>query len=282
MTREDVWRPPHDPAGLARVDAVLARRPRALLTDVDGTISAIAPTPDAAVPLPGVAALLAEACAIFDLVAAISGRAAADARRLVGVSGLTYIGNHGLERLDATTPETLQITPAALPYLAAVNAALDAVERTVAPRFPGMLVERKGVTGSVHFRLTADPAQARAAAAHALEGAAREHGLRITRGKLVLEVRPPLALHKGTAVAELVRTHGLNGALYLGDDRTDLDAFEALRELSMDDTFQGYSVAVAHAETPADLLRAADLALADIESVPAFLRWLLTRARHAD
>src|SRR5579862_5852508 len=80
-------------AGERRLRAALAARPRALLTDIDGTISAIAPSPEAATLLPGVRALLREACAVFDLVAAISGRGADDALRMVGVEGMRYIGN---------------------------------------------------------------------------------------------------------------------------------------------------------------------------------------------
>jgi len=83
-----------------RLRAVLALRPLGLFSDIDGTLSAIAPTPDAAILLPGVADLLKQALPTFDLVAAVSGRTAIDARAMVGLPGLLYIGNHGLEHLS--------------------------------------------------------------------------------------------------------------------------------------------------------------------------------------
>ena len=91
---------PPDDAIRDRLRAVLALRPLGLFSDIDGTLSAIAPTPDAAALLPGVADLLTQALSTFDLVAAVSGRTAVDARALVGLPGILYIGNHGLEYLS--------------------------------------------------------------------------------------------------------------------------------------------------------------------------------------
>lgn len=266
----------------ACVDAVLAARPRALLSDIDGTISAIAPTPDAAVLLPGVRELLRRARAVFDVVAVVSGRTAADARRLVGLPELDYLGNHGLEQLGAADgpPEErgYHVVAAAEPYVPRVAATLDAVERTLAPRFPGILVERKGVTGSIHVRLAPDPQAAATAVAQVLATLPAAQGLRITHGKQVLEVRPPLDAHKGTAIAALIRARGIRGAIYFGDDYTDMDAFRALHHLSASGRVHCCSVAVLQTEAPADLARAADFALEQIAQVPALLAWLLARA----
>ena len=256
-----------------RLLAALRQHPRGLFSDVDGTLSAIAPTPEAAVLLPGVRAELARASAAFDVVAAVSGRAAHDAARLVGLPSLTYIGNHGMEQLDSDG--VLTILPAAAPYADDVRAALDAVERTLAPLFPGLRVERKGVTGSIHLRNVADPAAAEDSVAGVLAQVAEPRGLRVTHGKRVVEVRPPVAVDKGVAVAAFIRDHGLLGALYLGDDRTDEDAFHALRALTRAGSVQGVSVAVLQAEAPPDLAAAADVTLESIERVPALLRWLL-------
>jgi trehalose 6-phosphate phosphatase len=266
-----------------RIRAALRQRGRALLSDVDGTLSAIAPTPEAAVLLPDVRPLLEQARAAFDVVAAISGRAARDAARMVGVEGITYVGNHGMEWLepDPAYPggsPRLRVLPGAEPYIAAVNATLDAVERDLAPSLRGLRVERKGVTGSLHVRGTRDPAQAEAALLRLLATLPEASGLRITRGKMVVEVRPPVEAHKGVAVAELIRTHGVRGALYLGDDRTDLDAFATLRQLSQSGACVGVAVAVWQAEAPPELAAAADLILPAIDAVPGFLRWLLAAA----
>src|SRR5579884_1868115 len=268
------------PDALDRVRSVLAVRPRGLFTDVDGTISPIAPTPEAARLLPGVAELLERARGAFDLVAAVSGRAAADTRRMVGLPGLTYLGNHGLERLEPEPDggERVVIVPAAEPYVAAVNATAEALSVALAPRYPGLRVEPKGVTASIHVRGTAAPAAAEAAVYTAASAAARAHGLRVTRGKMVVELRPPVDVDKGVAVEEAIRAHGLRGALYLGDDRTDVDAFRALRRLTAEGVCRGVAVAVLHDETPPGLAEEADIALPSIARVPDFLRWLLASA----
>lgn len=271
-------------AGAQRLlTAALSRRPRGLFTDVDGTISAIAPTPETAVLLPGMRELLVESLHVFDMVAAISGRTARDARRLVGVPELTYIGNHGLERFDPLTkagkPNTrVRVHVAARPYVHAINALMDNVARTLAPRFPGLRIERKGVTGSVHVRNTEDPKAAEAAVAEVVAEAAAATGLRVTRGKLVVEVRPPIEVDKGTILTDLVRRHALASALYLGDDRTDIDAFRALHRLTAEGVCQGVAIAVQHAEAPANLAGEADLVLHGVEQVPSLLRWLLKHA----
>lgn len=265
----------------ARLRAALAVQPRGLFTDVDGTISAIAPTPADAVLLPGAARLLAQAAAAFDLVAAISGRSALDARRLVGVPGLIYRGNHGLERLDpvpAGQKEELpqpHIHPDAAPFIGAINTALDQVKQTLEPRFPGMIVEKKGATGSIHVRQTKEPLIAEEAVMQAVKAIAASQGLRVTRGKLIVEVRPPLEINKGTAITDLIHSNGLKSALYLGDDSTDIDAFQALHRLTVEGSFQGVAIAVLHPEAPANLTAEADLTLASVEYVPPLLSWIL-------
>lgn len=264
-------------AAQARLSDALGERPRGLFSDVDGTLSPIAPTPEAATLLPGVRELLDRAAATFDLVAAVSGRAAPDAARMIGLPALTYVGNHGMERLDPGG--SLSILPAAAPYADDVRAALDAVERELAPQYSGLRVERKGVTGSIHLRNAADPDAAETAVAQLLAQVAEPRGLRVTRGKRVVEVRPPVTVDKGVAVAELIRSHSLRGALYLGDDRTDIDAFLVLRRLTESGACQGVAVAVLQDEAPPDLAAAADVTVASIEHVPDLFRWLLGAAK---
>ena len=208
-------------------------------------------------------------------MAAISGRSAPDTRRLVGLPDLLYIGNHGMETIEPGAAEPTVI-PEAAPYAAAIDAALDTVERRLAGRFPGLLVERKGPTGSVHVRQTADPFAAERAVEETLREVASPAGLRITRGKRVIELRPPVDMDKGQALIAQIRRRGLAGALYLGDDRTDVDAFRALRRLQESGECRGAGVAVLHDEAPPELARDADVTLDRIERVPDLLRWLLS------
>jgi trehalose 6-phosphate phosphatase len=267
----------------AILQGIVAARPRGLFSDLDGTLSRIAPTPEAAVLLPGMRDLLRQATVYFTVVA-VSGRAAFDAHHLVGLAEITYIGNHGLERLEPQPDgePVLTVAPDALPYAQTIQGILDAVERAVAPQHPGLRIEPKGVTGSVHVRGTADPAAAEAAVLAVAEPLAAEHHLRVTRGKLVVELRPPLHIDKGTSVEAMIRERGLCSAIYLGDDRTDIDAFRALRRLTAEKVCIGLAVAVLHSEAPPDLAQEADLTLPGIDAVPAFLRRVVRRCAKYD
>ncbi len=271
------------PPGLTPAQAALLRqtlaagRPRGLLLDIDGTISPIAPTPEAARLLPGMPALLERAADTFEVTAAVSGRSAADARHMVGMARLLYIGNHGLERWlpDEDSPH---IIPEARPYLPTIDQALTFAERDLAPRLNGLLVERKGPSGSIHTRGCADPQQALRSVVEALRPLTERLGLRLTEGKLVAEIRPPLAVNKGTAIAGLAQERRLRSAIYLGDDTTDIDAFRALRRLRESGACAGLAVGVLQAEAPPTLAAEADLTLPSIQTVPAFLEWVLAAA----
>lgn len=256
------------------VEAALTRRPRGLLSDIDGTLSAIATTPEEARLARGVRPLLRHLSAHFDLVAAISGRHALDARRMVGLSQLTYIGNHGLESL-APSARAPVVAPGALAWQDAIADTLHEARGQLGAAFPMLRFENKGVTASIHYRQAPDPTTAHAAIRRALDPLARQHGLRVTEGRLVVELRPPLDHDKGASVRALVREHHLACALYLGDDRTDIDAFVALRELRASGACAGIAVAVGSAEAPASLSADADLTLGAIAEVPHFLRWVL-------
>lgn len=272
MTAEETFTPPENVR--ARLSAVLALRPRGLFSDVDGTLSAIAPTPDAATLLPGTADLLTQARAVFDLVAVVSGRAVADVQRMVGLPGIVYIGNHGFEYLSEDDA-TIHIRPEAEPWIRTINHVLATVQGTLLERYPRLKIERKGVTASVHVRALEHPEQAEEAVYHALVEAAGPEGLHVTRGKRVVELRPPLEMDKGVAIESFIRARGLRGALYLGDDQTDIDAFHMLRRLTKEGVCQGIGVAVLHDEAPAGLAAEANMTLASAEAVPGFLRWLV-------
>lgn len=266
---------PAMPAATRRwVEAALARRPRGLLSDIDGTLSAIASSPEEARLIRGVRPLLRRLSATFDVVAAISGRHALDARRMVGLPQLTYIGNHGLESL-APGARAPVVAPAALAWQSAIADTLHEAREQLGAAFPLLRFENKGVTASIHYRQAPNPTAAHAAIRRALDPLARQRELRVTEGRLVVELRPPLDYDKGSSTRALVREHRLACALYLGDDRTDIDAFTALRDLRASGERAGIAVAVGSAEAPATLSAAADITLASITEVPPFLRWVL-------
>ena len=217
---------PPDPRTLG---SRLAGRPFVVLLDVDGTLAPIAPRPeDAAVPPATRGAVAALARSRDTHVALVSGRGAADARRLIGVEGVWAIGNHGLETIG---PDGVLVVD---PRIATFEGALQSVRASaaaVAASIAGARVEDKGATLTVHYRL-ADPADVPRLEREVAASAERA-GLRVTRGRKVIEVRPPLAVDKGTAVLALARSLGATASsgsiLFAGDDTTDEDAMDALR-----------------------------------------------------
>ena len=207
----------------------LSGTPLLVLLDVDGTLAPIAPRPEeAAVPPETRRAVAALASRPGTHVALVSGRSAADARRLVAVSSVHAIGNHGCEVMGPDGD--VVVDPAVAPYRDALALVARALEPLLA-EVPGVLLEDKVWTLSVHYRL-ADPGIVPRLRGVVADVAAR-HGLPITEGKKVLEVRPPVTVDKGTAVLALAERIGALGdgasLLYAGDDTTDEDAFRRLR-----------------------------------------------------
>lgn len=244
----------------------LAASPLVVLLDVDGTLSPIAPTPDAAfVPGPTRDAVARLAAAPGVHVALVSGRAAADARQMVGADGVWAVGNHGFERI---APDGTVETDAALaPWQERISAAAAAIAPHVA-QVEGAMLEDKRWTLSVHFR--GAPAGSDVALAPLLERLAAAHDLVLTRGKMVFEVRPPVHVDKGTASVALVRQlagRSRVAVLYAGDDRTDEDAFNALRAEWPD----AITIRIAPRTGEAPAASAAEFLLADVDAMGAFL-----------
>jgi trehalose 6-phosphate phosphatase len=234
------------------VDAIsrLAAEPAkaALFLDVDGVLAPIVPRPeDARVP-DETRDELRRLHARYALVACISGRAGADAARVVGVPELVYVGNHGLE-LDR----------AAAQWREKLRALLEAVE------WPQL--EDKELTASFHYRGLDEGTVL--PQLEEIANQARAAGFNARFGRKLLEVVPPVPANKGTAVGALLDRYGLERALASGDDVTDLDSFEALEGLEV-----AVRVAVASEEGPDELRKAADIVVADPREFLALLRRL--------
>ena len=242
----------------------LERRPFALLCDVDGTLSPLAPAPDLARVTPRNRELLAELSTSI-LVAVISGRDLPDLRRLVGLPQIVYVGLHGLAWRIAGSDE---ITPEAQSYREYTRAAAD--ELAYLTRIPGVVLERKSVGLALHYR-NATSRSARTQILRAIASSAAAGRFAVHEGIRLVELRPPIGITKGVAVRGFVDRFGLRGLLYLGDDITDIDAFEEVRSLRERATLAGYSLAVVHEEAPAAAAAAADFTIAGVEGV----EWLL-------
>lgn len=244
-------------------------RPRkGIVTDVDGTISPIVNQPEAAQVTATARDLLARLHDSLDLVAVVSGRAAADVQARVGVPGVVYVGNHGLERWRDGEVEVPPQIRQYRPQMQAMLADLQMIER------PGMLLEDKNVTLTFHYRNVDDPPQTADELRPKINALGEKHGLAIYEGRMIFEVRPPLELNKGTAFKMLVDEYELDAALYIGDDVTDVDALQAARQLRSVDGKTGYAFGVAASETPSSVVAAADFLLDGVSGVESLLAWL--------
>jgi trehalose 6-phosphate phosphatase len=255
---------------------VLRQTPSAVVTDIDGTISAIAPTPAEAMVDPGAKAALALLAERLAVVAVVSGRAPQDGAAMVGLPELIYVGNHGLERVARGTPWTHPLAAAAQPAIAAALTEIESAARAAAD-VPWLLVENKGVTGTIHYRLAPDQIAAAALLEPLAREAATRHGLRLTLGRMIFEVRPALAVNKGTAIRELAQDLDLRGIVFFGDDVTDVDAFRALRELREAGEAATLRVGVLGPETSPAVLAEIDVSVNGVAACAATLLALAAR-----
>ncbi|HEU6444455.1 MAG TPA: trehalose-phosphatase [Gaiellaceae bacterium] len=209
----------------------------AVFLDVDGTLAPIVDRPeDAAVPAE-TRQEVERLAGRYALVACISGRPAADARAIVGLGGVEYVGVHGLE----SHPGVPEYTPQ-------LEQVIDEVD------WPWRVERKAGVTVAFHYREVEDEESAEAV--ERVVQTAEGLGLAVQRGRKVVEVRPPIDADKGTAVRALLAERRLDRALYAGDDTTDLDAFRGLDEAGLDVVVK---VAVGSREMNPRLLTEADV-----------------------
>lgn len=244
--------------------AVLGGGPLAVMLDFDGTLAPIADKPEYVV-LPGRTrtVMLRLANAPSTVVAVVSGRSLEDLRHHIGIEEIVYVGNHGLQIAGHGWTWNLDHAEQFRKAIAACCERLRLRLRDV----PGTWVEDKGVTASVHYRQTPYPRIEEVRRA-VFEAVAQVPGRALTvfQGKKVLEVRPTVAWDKGAAVRwVLTRSFGetwpaQTTVVYIGDDRTDEDAFIDLPKSAI-------TVKVGPSPYPT----AARYAVRDLEEVYAFL-----------
>lgn len=206
---------------------LLSRSPLLLFLDVDGTLAPIAPRPEEATVPPRTRKVVAALAALDGVeVSLVSGRAARDARRMVGATYVWVVGNHGFEAIGPDGEEV--VDPLVAPYEQPMIRAVRELQSLLQP-IGGVIVEDKRWTLSVHYRLADPPVVQRVRSA--VTRIAEEGGLLVHEGKMVLEVRPPANVNKGTAVLALAERLGAahGTVVFIGDDRTDEDAFRAIR-----------------------------------------------------
>jgi trehalose 6-phosphate phosphatase len=229
----------------------------AILLDIDGTLAPIVEhASDASVP-EGTRRQLISISRKFGLVACVSGRRASEARAMVSIGSITYLGSHGAELLRGGWTEA-EVDPAVregAQRVAAFTAELD--DATLRRR--RVRVEDKGVITGFHWRGARDEDAARRQVEE-IAASAEAAGLATHWGRKVLEVRPPVEFDKGEGIARLLAEEDIVVALYAGDDVTDLDAFRKLRALVNDESLQAaVCVGVASEDGPPEIPAEADV-----------------------
>ena len=245
----------------------------AVLLDVDGVLAPIVQHPDDSHMPETTRRPLIEVAKRYGVVACVSGRRAADARRIVALGSIAYLGSHGSEilRPGATAPE--------------MDRELQAWTRRVQAFARGAFSERmrklrvrledKEAIAALHWRGVPDE-EAAQAAIEEVAVAAEKAGFTPHWGRKVLEIRPPVRIDKGAGIVALLRETDLVAGLYVGDDTTDLDAFRGLTELvEMGRLGTALRVGVSSDEGPSALQEEADLMVDGTDGVRDLLRALI-------
>jgi trehalose 6-phosphate phosphatase len=244
----------------------------AVMTDIDGTLAPIVERPEQAAVPEEARRLLEGLSERYGLVSAVSGRRAEEARRLVGLNGIGYAGNHGLELL-LPGEEELRFDPAIRGHEKDAAGYVGGLDRE-ALSAQGIRIEDKGPIQALHWRGAPDERAAQARTREVAAGAGRA-GLDCRWGRKVLELRPKGGGGKEAAVAGLLATDGIEAAIYAGDDRTDVDAFRRLREMRERGRLRAaVSVGVLSEEGPAEIAEESDIAVDGPDGWLAILRAL--------
>jgi trehalose 6-phosphate phosphatase len=267
----------HDLTALA-ADIVRGATPLLVVSDFDGTLSPVNPDPLGARILPVARRALRRIArrAALDpdrvALAMLSGRTALDVAGRVRVGGIRYLGNHGLEggwlgrgrRAEDLAVDVDEALAASIDPAGALGRAVR--ERLGAPAW--LFVEDKGPSVAFHYRSADEPATARAAIDDAIAAAGEAEAssalevLERIDGRKVVEFRPRGAGGKGASLERLLERERPSTVLVMGDDRSDAEAFRALRRQRGAGRLGGLAIGVhGAAETPVEVLDAADLIL---------------------
>ncbi|RJR48581.1 MAG: trehalose-phosphatase [Desulfobacteraceae bacterium] len=241
--------------------------------DYDGTLTPIVERPEKAVLSPEMRRTVSE---LADLctVAVITGRDLSEVKRLVGLGKIYYAGSHGFDISGPGDRHVLQMGTEFLPLLDHAQEALHEMLGSI----PGMLIERKRFSVTVHFRLVEKDRLREIE--ESVDLVLRNHqGLRKARGKKIFELQPGVDWHKGKALMWLMDALDMNRdnvlPLFIGDDATDEHVFEALLGCGVGIIVRDDAAAEGHLQS------AAQYAIENQQQVEPFLEMIIETLRSA-
>lgn len=257
MTTPDPWAPLLE----APLRAVV-------LFDFDGSLAPIVDNPPDARPLSESVDALAALVPVMGRVGVVSGRPVSFLRRVLPVDGIVLAGLYGMERL---VEGDVVIDPSVEPYRGRAEEAATDAERAL----PGLYVERKGeIACVIHWRRRPEHEEDALALGRQI---AEHHGMAAHPGRRSLEIRPPVAIDKGTTVEVLAQ--GMDTACFAGDDAGDLAAFDALDRMEESGALRyAVRIAVQSTEAPVELSDRADERVADPQELAQMLAALAVAA----
>ena len=242
-----------------------------IVTDIDGTISEIAPTPEKALVTTVMRNMLVKLKEKFSMVVVISGRSALNAREMVGVDGLLYVGNHGMEFLK---DGELSRHPDVKKYIPVIKKTGQKLKTGDISSMNGLIFEDKGICYSIHYRLSNPSENPRERILKTLHGYPECKKLNISEGRQLVELKPPVSCDKGTILQNIIEKYGLEKIIYLGDDITDLDAFDKLKRMQNEGKIRGVSILVLSSEIPSYIKEKSTFFVNGVDEVLKFFQWL--------
>ena len=245
----------------------------AIITDIDGTISKIVLDPDEATISQIMKATLKKLVNKFQLVGIVTGRNVRNAKEMLEVEGLLYIGSHGLEYLK---DDEIYIEPEVEEYLPLIQKVAQNIQtEEELYNIKNILFQEKGLCFTVHYRKCEDPEGTHRKILGAIKEMEGLEKFKITEGRKVVEIRPKIGHDKGTILEKLLFENAFEKIIYLGDDVTDVDAFNKLKELKGEGKVNGVGIVVVSEEVPEFVKENASFYVNGVEEVQKFFDWIL-------
>jgi len=242
-----------------------------IFCDFDGSLAPIVPDPSKARAVRGAGRVLERLARRYAAVAVVSGRPVSFLAKRLHPRKVRLVGLYGIEE---RVGRSLRVLPEVRSARSQIDKAAERLREELS-EVDGVFIEHKGLAVSVHFRRARDKDAALEHAVPIVKRVASEEGLAsVTRGRLVLEISPPVQVDKGHVVRRVIEEKRLTGALVVGDDMGDLPTFRAVDGLEL-----AIRVAVASDEAPPDLIAAADHVVGSPLELIDLLKSLVDAAR---